>query len=53
MSKQEFESADTKRYTLTILFSFVVIFVLFVLVAQCHGRYKGVHQEETPTEFNN
>jgi hypothetical protein len=53
MSKQEFESTDTKSYTLTILFSFVVMFVLFVLMAQCHGRYKGLHKEQTPTEFNN
>jgi hypothetical protein len=38
MSKQEFDPEDTSRYTLTAIFSFVLVFVLFVSISRCSGN---------------
>jgi hypothetical protein len=52
MSKQEFDTTDTKRYTLTIFFSFAVVFLFLMLMSNFHGNYKGVHRQDVITEFN-
>ncbi|WP_298296499.1 hypothetical protein [Hydrotalea sp.] len=39
MSHQIHQEEDTKKFTLTIFLSFVVVFCFLVLMAQCKGPY--------------
>jgi hypothetical protein len=52
MSKHEFDTTDTKRYTLTIFLSFVIVFLFLILMSQCHGNYIKVHEQNVVSEFN-
>ena len=48
MSKHEFESTDTRKFTLTAFLSFVVVFFFLMLMMNCHGDFKpgGGHDAE-------
>ena len=37
---EQFESEDSKKFTLTAFLSFAVVFVFLMLMTTCHGTYK-------------
>ncbi len=46
MSEQTSGQGDPKRFTLNVLLAFIVIFLILVLMSQCHGDFKPhVHGE--------
>lgn len=49
MSHEIHQEEDTKKFTLTVILSFAVIFCFYVLLAQCKGPFHP-HVEHAATE---
>ncbi len=49
MSHHEFDSTDTKKFTLTAFLSFVTVFFFLMIMMNCSGSFKpgGAEHEAT------